>query len=39
LNAPEEMIEMAVRDLENLGEWRMLNGEWRIEEMIGGLKG
>ena len=39
LNAPKEMIEMGIKDLENLGEWRIENGELRIEEAIEILKG
>ena len=39
LNAPEEMIEMGIKDLENLREWRMENDELRIEEAIAVLKG
>ncbi|MCY7407778.1 MAG: hypothetical protein LH631_10485 [Alkalinema sp. CAN_BIN05] len=38
LNAPQEMIEMAVRDLEDLREWRIENDELRIGEMIERLK-
>ena len=34
LNAPQEMIEMAVRDLEELKEWRIENEELRIGETI-----
>ena len=39
LNAPKEMIEMGIRDLEDLREWRIENDELRIEEAIGFLKG
>ena len=34
LNAPKEMIEMGIKDLEDLGEWRIENDELRIEEAI-----
>ena len=30
---------MGIKDLEDLGEWRIENGEFRIEEAIGFLKG
>ena len=33
------MIEMGIKDLEDLGEWRIENGEFRIEEAIGVLRG
>ena len=39
LNAPKEMIEMGIKDLEDLREWRIENDELRIEEAIGVLKG
>ena len=39
LNAPREMIEMGIKDLEELWEWRIENGELRIEEAIDLLKG
>ena len=39
LNAPRDMIEMGIKDLEDLREWRIENGELRIEEAIGFLKG
>ena len=39
LNAPKEMIEMGIKDLEGLGEWRIENGELRIGEAIEFLKG
>ena len=39
LNAPREMIEMGIKDLEDLREWRIENGELGIEEAIGVLKG
>ena len=38
-NAPKEMIEMGIKDLEDLGEWMIENGELRIEEAIEVLKG
>ena len=34
LNAPQEMIEMAVQDLEELREWQIENVELRIGETI-----
>ena len=34
LNAPKEMIEMGIKDLEDLREWRIENDELRIEEAI-----
>ena len=37
LNAPKEMIKMGIKDLEDLREWRIENGELRIEEAIGVL--
>ena len=39
LNAPKEMIEMGIKDLEEMREWRIANGELRIEEAIEILKG
>ena len=39
LNAPKEMIEMGIKDLEDLREWRIENGELRIEGAIGVLRG
>ena len=39
LNAPKEMIEMGIKDLEDLREWRIENDELRIEEAIAFLKG
>ena len=30
LNAPKEMIEMGIKDLEELREWRIENGELRM---------
>ena len=39
LNAPKEMIEMGIKDLEDLRAWRIENGELRIEEAIDLLKG
>ena len=39
LNAPKEMIEMGIKDLEEMREWRIANGELRIEAAIGVLKG
>ena len=39
LNAPKEMIEMGIKDLEDLGEWQIENDELRIEEAIRSLQG
>ena len=39
LNAPKEMIEMGIKDLEDLKEWRIGNDELRIEGAIGILEG
>ena len=39
LNALKEVIEMGIKDLEDLGEWRMENGELRIEEAIAFFEG
>ena len=39
LNAPKEMIEMGIKDLGDLREWRIENGKLRIEEAIEFLKG
>ena len=37
LNAPKEMIEMGMKDLENLREWRIENGELKRRFPSGGF--